>query len=379
MGVSSCSWWAIALSFVGLAAAIPLQDATTPPAVAKRVTSELPRLVIYFQTTHDADGNPVSMLPLVEEQGIALTHLIVCSFHISDTDPIHLNDYPPDDPRFYTLWNETAIMKASGVRVMGMVGGAAAGSFSSDTLDSEDDAVFEKHYGVLHDTIARYGLQGMDLDVEQYMSQAGIERLVARLYADFGGADSGFEITLAPVASALRGGMNLSGFSYAQLADDVSNAIAFYNTQFYSGFGSMASPTDYEGIVDSGGWDPTVVVAGQLTTAFDGSGYTAVSSLNETVRTLVAEYGTIGGIMGWEYFNSAPGATDAPWEWAQEMTEILRPDEVFDLVVTEEAARKLDAAWDESVVPAAQAASSNDGGSSSAAGVKVDYFAMVNA
>lgn len=210
--------------------ALPVQDASS---VA--VNPELPRLVIYFQTTHDkATGEPISMLPLITELDIALTHLIVCSFHINVGSEIHLNDYPPDYPLFSTLWNETLVMKDAGVKVMGMIGGAAPGSFDSNTLDSTDEATFEHYYGQLRDVIVQYGLQGMDLDVEQYMSQAGITRLVARLHADFG---DDFIITLAPVASALSNQGNLSGFDYEALESQAKTAtgediVDFYNAQF---------------------------------------------------------------------------------------------------------------------------------------------------
>lgn len=208
---------------------LPVQDASS---VA--VYPELPRLVIYFQTTHDSSGNPISMLPLITELDIALTHLIVCSFHINLGSEIHLNDYPPYYPLFSTLWNETVVMKEAGVKVMGMIGGAAPGSFDSNTLDSTDDATFEHYYGQLRDVIVQYGLQGMDLDVEQYMSQAGITRLVTRLHADFG---DDFIITLAPVASALSNSGNLSGFDYETLEVAAKTAsgqdmIDFYNAQF---------------------------------------------------------------------------------------------------------------------------------------------------
>lgn len=209
--------------------ALPVQDASS---IA--VYPELPRLVIYFQTTHDSAGNPISMLPLITELDIALTHLIVCSFHINVGSEIHLNDYPPYYPLFSTLWNETIVMKEAGVKVMGMIGGAAPGSFDSNTLDSNDDATFEHYYGQLRDVIVQYGLQGMDLDVEQYMSQAGITRLVTRLHADFG---DDFIITLAPVASALSNQGNLSGFDYETLESAArttsgQDMIAFYNAQF---------------------------------------------------------------------------------------------------------------------------------------------------
>lgn len=209
---------------------LPVQDASS---VA--VNPEVPRLVIYFQTTHDsATGEPISMLPLITELNIALTHLIVCSFHINVGSEIHLNDYPPYYPLFSTLWNETLVMKEAGVKVMGMIGGAAPGSFDSTTLDSSDEATFEHYYGQLRDVIVQYGLQGMDLDVEQYMSQTGITRLVSRLHADFG---DDFIITLAPVASALTNQGNLSGFDYGTLETEARSAtgqdmIDFYNAQF---------------------------------------------------------------------------------------------------------------------------------------------------
>ncbi len=150
----------------------------------------------------------------------------------------------------------------------------------------------------------------MDLDVEQSMSQSGIKRLVDRLYQDFG---SSFEITLAPVASALNGGSNLSGFNYAKLESDAGSKIAFYNGQFYNGFGSMATPAPYESVI-SHGWKPAKVVVGQITTPDNGGQFVPFDTLNKTIRALQSEYGQIGGIMGWEYFNSQPGGTAEPWE-----------------------------------------------------------------
>ncbi|KKY33732.1 putative chitinase 3 [Diaporthe ampelina] len=312
------------------------------------------------------------MLPLITELDIALTHLIVCSFHINYGGEIHLNDYPPHYPLFSTLWNETLVMKEAGVTVMGMIGGAAPGSFSSYTLDSTDEATFEHYYGQLRDVIVQYGLQGMDLDVEQHMSQAGITRLVTRLHADFG---DGFIITLAPVASALANQGNLSGFDYETLEADAVTAsgqdmIDFYNAQFYSGFGTMSSPLSYERVIQNG-WEPKDIVAGQLTNPANGGGFTSTDSLNQTVIALTQEYGTIGGIMGWEYFNSVPGGTAAPWQWAQEMTEILRPGYGVQLTVTRDTAAALDAAWRESVVSAPSRSGETR--------PNVDYSAMINA
>ncbi|KAK5996131.1 hypothetical protein PT974_04559 [Cladobotryum mycophilum] len=323
--------WSPLLLVTPLLAALSLAN-----PLPKAEQTDLPRLIVYFQTTHTQAGEPISMLPLINEKGIALTHLIVCSLHINKDSVIHLNDYPPDNQRFETLWEEAAVLKAAGVKIMGMVGGAAAGSFDYTTLDGPTDT-FEHYYGQLRDVIVNFQLQGMDLDVEQRMSQGGISRLVSRLYADFG---SDFLITLAPVASELAGGGGLSGFNYTTLEAQNGSAIAFYNAQFYSGFGSMASTSDYNRIISSG-WKPADIVAGQLTSPNNGYGYIPYSQLNATIIALRKKYGQIGGIMGWEYFNSEPGETAQPWKWAQIMTQILRPNSVPKLQITRSDAERL--------------------------------------
>ncbi|PNP57499.1 hypothetical protein THARTR1_02497 [Trichoderma harzianum] len=355
-------------AFVYLASALAALSLASPVKNLRAEPTDLPRLIVYFQTTHDSSNNPISMLPLINEKGIALTHLIVCSFHINQGGVVHLNDFAPDDPHFYTLWNETITMKQAGVKVMGMVGGAAAGSFSTATLDSTDSATFEHYYGQLRDTITNFQLEGMDLDVEQFMSLAGITRLVARLRADFG---PDFLITLAPVASALENSSNLSGFSYNSLRSAQGSNIDWYNTQFYSGFGTMSTTNDYDRIV-ANGYTPDTVVAGQLTSPANGGGWIPTSSLNATIISLVNEYGQIGGVMGWEYFNSLPGSTAEPWEWAQIVTEILRPNLVPDLKITQEDADRLQTAYADSVK-----ATGKD--KSFVKKPSVNYHAMVNA
>jgi chitinase len=305
------------------------------------------------------------MLPLVTEKNIALTHLVVCSFHVNFNGEIHLNDYPPYFPLFNTVWAEVQVLKDTGVKIMGMVGGAAPGSFSSQTLDG-DETSFEYYYGQLRDVIKRFGLEGMDIDVEQAMSQNGISRLVDRLFEDFG---PDFIITLAPVASALRGGANLSGFDYALLEKAAAPAIDFYNAQFYNGFGSMATTAAYDAVIAKG-WFPSKILVGQITTPANGGQFVPFDKLNATIRSLQSSYGQIGGVMGWEYFNSAPGNTSKPWEWAQAMTEILRPGSPVRLSISKEKAEYLVHEWRSSVAGIAGA---------DALVPTVDYMSMVNA
>ncbi len=110
------------------------------------------------------------------------------------------------------MWAELRILQASGVKVLGMLGGAARGSFTR--LDG-DETQFERYYLPLREMVSTYGLDGLDLDVEEEMSLGGVIRLIDRLRVDFG---PGFLITLAPVAAALLNPRNnLSGFDYEAL------------------------------------------------------------------------------------------------------------------------------------------------------------------
>jgi len=203
---------------------------------------------------------------------------------------------------------------------MGMLGGAAQGSFSA--LDG-DLSSFNASYIPLRHMIQSTNLNGLDLDVEEAMSLGGIIRLVDRLHADFGPS---FIITLAPVATALQNQQNLSGFDHEVLEKGLGHKISWYNTQFYCGWGSLISTTDYERILGRG-WPPNKVIVGLVTNPANGQGWVGDDVLRKTLRTLLERYPDFGGVMGWEYFNSITETSPAvgrPWCWAQLMTEILK-------------------------------------------------------
>ncbi|KAI1340859.1 glycoside hydrolase family 18 protein [Xylariaceae sp. FL0016] len=282
-------------------------------------TPPLPRIVLYHQTTHDPQGNPISILPLITQPGLSLTHLIIAAIHINeDPNGLTLNDHPPSDPRYTTTWAECRVAQASGITVMGMLGGAAKGSYAR--LD-QDEATFEKFYAPLHDLIHDRGLQGLDLDVEEDMSLGGIIRLIDRLRGDFG---PGFILTLAPVAAALLDPRrNLSGFDYEALEVMRGRQIAWYNAQFYCGWGDASNPVMYE-ICMSRGWAPEKVVVGLVTTPENGPGFVPFEVLGPNLALLRRQFPGFGGVMGWEYFNGLPGGKTRPWEWAQQMTGFLQ-------------------------------------------------------
>lgn len=278
-----------------------------------------PRIVLYHQTVHDPAGNPVSILPLITQPDISVTHLIVAAIHINE-DPaaITLNDHHPSDPRYATLWAELRIAQASGIAVLGMLGGAAKGSYRR--LDRDEES-FEVYYGPVRDMIRERGLNGLDLDVEERMSLAGVIRLIDRLRADFG---PDFLITLAPVATALLNARrNLSGFDYEALEVMRGKDISWYNAQFYNGWGDASNPVMYEACV-ARGWPPEKVVLGLVTTSENGRGWVPWPVLGPNLAVLKRDHEKFGGIMGWEYFNSAPGGKERPWEWAIRATAALR-------------------------------------------------------
>ncbi|THU87071.1 endo-beta-N-acetylglucosaminidase [Dendrothele bispora CBS 962.96] len=274
------------------------------------------RVIVYYQT-HYKNGQFVSPLPLIG----FVTHLFIAAFHLNfgqlGNDIVHLNDFPPSDSYFAPLWPEIAILQGNGIKVLGMLGGAAPG-----TYDCLTDDLFDTYYPPLRDVIRTYHLDGMDLDVEQTVSPHTIRRIIQTLKSDFG---DDFIITLAPTASALTEGGNLSGFDYISLEQDLASSIDWYNAQFYSGFGTFFPEDQYVKIIEfDQGIDPSRVTAVVLTNPDNGSGYIDAHAVEESIGNLMEKYGTgWGGVGGWEYFNSLP-EEDSPWMWAAQMSEAMR-------------------------------------------------------
>lgn len=271
------------------------------------------RVVVYYQTQFD-NGTYVNPRELTD-RGTGATDVIVGAIHLNGDGGVTLNDNPHDDAKFDGMWSDLAAVQDAGVHVLGMVGGAAAGSFQN--LDND----FDTYYPKLKAVVEAHGLDGLDLDVEENMSLAGIERLIDQLHSDFG---TGFLVTLAPVATALNGGGNLSGFGYDRLYEERGDSISWFNAQFYCGWGSLSDTSGYEGVIGHGKVPASKIVAGTLTNAANcGSGYVPMEQLESTVSSLASTYQDFGGVAGWEYFNSEPGGTSAPWEWAAHMSSAL--------------------------------------------------------
>ena len=138
-----------------------------------------------------------------------------------------------------------------------------------------------------------------------------------------------FLLTMAPVATALLPPEfrmpHMSGFSYFDLAEHEAGAlVAWYNAQFYNGWGNAANPLWYDAVI-SAGWDPAKVVYGLITSPENGSGFVNMDWMTRTALPyLNARHPRFGGVMGWEYFNSEPGGEARPWQWTAAMSDALR-------------------------------------------------------
>lgn len=288
-----------------------------PPTVSPPFQS---RVVCYHQTHYNRNGEYVSILPLLTEPTdfIGISHLIIAAIHLNDAPgDITLNDDPPNASKNAKLWEEVQIFQDVGIKVLGMVGGAAQGSFHR--LD-KSDAEFEVYYQPLQEMVRTHHLDGLDLDVEEEMSLAGIIRLIDRLKSDFG---DGFLITMSPVATALQGRPHLSGFDYEALEVMRGASIGWYHVQFYNNWGHLQDFVGYDAIL-SRGWLAEKVVVGVLTNPGNGHGWIPLEELTRTLATLSQFYPRFGGVMGWEYFNSKPGDCERPWEWAELMMRTVR-------------------------------------------------------
>ncbi|KAH8667222.1 family 18 glycoside hydrolase [Ilyonectria robusta] len=291
-------------------------------AMPEPVTSKphRPRVIYYHQTQY-SKGEYVSILPALRPSA-GVTHVIVAAIHLNAPDKINLNDHLYDSERFDTLWAEVRQLQAAGIKVLGMLGGAAQGSYSR--LDGTLEG-FHKYYQPLRKMIAWAGLDGLDLDIEEAMSLGGVVRLIDHLKTDFG---QSFLVTLAPVAPALLNRQNLGGFNIEELEKGLGSRIAWYNTQFYCGWGDMSKPHGYDSII-ARGWPQEKIVVGLVTNPANGAGWVKDDELRACIQELLTRYPRIGGVMGWEYYNAVTEShpdEGSPWKWAEMMNEILNLD-----------------------------------------------------
>ncbi|HXM23495.1 MAG TPA: glycosyl hydrolase family 18 protein [Terriglobales bacterium] len=289
--------------------------AQSAPVTSKRV--------IYYYQTQYYQGKYVS-LSKIWKQVSPKTHkpittdVMVAAFHLgydSNNQPyIHLNDNVPSDPMFTVMWRQVATLQKNGVNVRMMLGGAAQGSYAN--LFSN----WNTFYPILRQTLRQYHLDGIDMDIEEQVALTDAQKLVHHLNKDF---SKQFIMTMSPVAPDLSGYVGFSGFNYKDLyGSSEGKRINWFNGQFYCGWGTLATTTDYELIIKNG-YPPEKIVGGMIGNPANCSGYVPIPTVAKTVKELVAMYPRFGGVADWEYFNTLPGGLANPVKWGAIMAKAM--------------------------------------------------------
>ncbi|KAK6512413.1 hypothetical protein TWF481_001299 [Arthrobotrys musiformis] len=287
------------------------------------------RSQVWVQTFATPKGEQLRLLELLDQK-TRVTHIYLAAVHLNDPPgSISLNDAPFDDPRYDYIWPQVKVLQQSGVKVLMLLGGAAQGSYQRLSGPKEQ---FEAYYLPLLNIIKQYGLDGIDLDIEESVDISVPLRLLRRLDADLG---SDFILAMSPVASALfpkPWAVGLSGFDYNDLDKQAVSStrpsgklVDWYNCQFYNGWGDAGDLRYYDAIATLGKWDPSRIVLGVLDNPGNGgSGFIPQRRITEIIRQLRTKYPTFGGVIGWEYFNAgrADGFSE-PWQWVKANSKAL--------------------------------------------------------
>lgn len=242
------------------------------------------------------------------------------------------------------MWDELHQMQDAGIPVIAMIGGAVNDTWPNLASD------FDTQYAALKKFVQTYRLDGIDLDIEldQAQQEKGLTidietvvRVIDHLRADFG---PGFLITASPVMDEFGPGnrddpnsdpspSGVYGVDFNELYRQRGDQIAWFNMQAYCGHG-LPTPEEYDAIIDyqqakGAKIPPEKLVIAALTNKENceqANGWIPLDELTAGLTELVGQYPTFGGVAGWEYFNSEPGLTARPWEWAARMRAALDAD-----------------------------------------------------
>jgi hypothetical protein len=110
------------------------QPALSLPTVEKRDNTATPRNVLYVQTFTDSNNNFYNLTDLVT-QSTGITHVILASLHLDSPTELNLNNNDITSSYWDPLWPMVSSLQSAGVKVMLMMGGAAAGSWANLASD----------------------------------------------------------------------------------------------------------------------------------------------------------------------------------------------------------------------------------------------------
>lgn len=228
-----------------------------------------------------------------------VTDIHLSSIHFGEEDGksyIHLNNNPPSDKNFDSVWKDMNEAKDLGIDVSVMIGGAGGGF--AYLFKEYDDC-----YKLLKDFLNKHPeITGVNLDIEEEVDINDVVWLVQDIKEDF----PHFTISFAPIAESLQSDIaGMGGFKYSHLKTQID--IDYYTVQFYNSF----TATDFSLCV-ANGYPAEKIVMGMLSDPSSLKGRLMV------LQTVFKNFPSMGGSFVWEYFNSY-----APPKWAQRVEEIF--------------------------------------------------------
>ena len=256
------------------------------------------RIIYYYQT----------FIGMSLKDDTPITHIHLSAIHFGNnqdgTPYIHLNNYPPNNKKFDSVWKDMEKAKALGIKIVLMIGGA--GSAYTDLFQK-----FDVFYPLLVKTIKEHPvIDGIDLDIEEYVSLDNVKMLINQVDKDFG---NDFIISMAPIQSSLeQDEPGMGGFVYKDLyKTKEGQRINYFNGQFYDDYSENA----YQNVVNNG-YPANKVVMGMLSGQDLGNAIKNVSKLSK-------QYTDFGGVFDWEYFNAPPSPHKNPQMWSYEMKKAI--------------------------------------------------------
>jgi len=259
-------------------------------------TSSSNRIIYYYQTLN-------GLQDILNEETTTVTHIHLASFHFGynpdNTPYLHLNDNPPQDPKFDKVWDELAECKKKGIKIICMLGGAG-GAFT--TLFHNYEIFMELWYKFI---ISKSDLiDGVDFDIEEGIGLTNILKLIRDTMNVFDSHPkwkepttglSNFIIAMAPVSYSLEGDTSgMGGFSYKELYQHPEGQrVNYFNGQFYYGDFDLKH---FKQCVDNG-FPANKIVMGCIENQF--TDWVEYYLILEKVKLTYPDF---GGVFFWEYF-----------------------------------------------------------------------------
>ena len=258
------------------------------------------RIIYYYQTFVG--------LNFILKPDTPVTHIHLSAVHFGldeNMKPyIHLNNYPPEYERYDKVWNDVKAAQDLGIKVILMLGGAGSAYYNLFRN-------YDVYFPLLINTIKKYNLDGVDLDIEEYVSIDNVRRIISDLDQIF---DSNFIITMAPIQSSLQSNNpGMGSFVYKDLFNTKEGQrINYFNGQFYGDFSLSA----YQAVINNGYPEEKVVMG-------------MISSQNfqnnlKVMKDIIINYPKAGGFFNWEYFNSPPEYPNNPGAWAYDVSKTIK-------------------------------------------------------